>query len=85
MLLDANEDKNPKRKIGFPYTLLHFAIRYSRLPICKIIVESLSKTHSKKELSTTLGDTLNEFRMIRKEISIEVIEWLNGVQFGLSL
>ena len=88
MLLDASEDKNPKRKIGFPLTPLHYAVRNGYLPICEIIVENLRKTMSKKKLLSTLENTLKEVRSIWLDssfkISKEGVKWINGVQFGLS-
>ena len=89
MLFDASEDKNPIRKIGFPLTSLHYAVRNGNLPICKIIIENLRKTMSKKKLLSTLENTLKEVRSIwlisSFTISKEGVEWINGVQFGLSL
>ena len=89
MLLDASEDKNPKRKIGFPLTPLHYAVRNGNVPMCKIIVENLRKIMTKKKLLSTLENTLEEVRNIWHyssfEISKEGSEWIKGVQFGLSL
>ena len=89
MLLDASNDKNPKRKIGFPLTPLHYAVRNGNLQICNIIIENLRKTMLKKKLSSTLENTLKEVRSIWLDssfkISEEGVEWINGVQFGLNL
>ena len=89
MLFDASDDKNAKRRIGFPLTPLHYAVRNGNLPICKIIIENLRKTMLKKKLVSTLQNTLKEVRSIWLDssfkISKEGVEWINGVQFGLSL
>ena len=71
LLLDYNEDKNPRRKIGYAFTPFDYAVRHRHLPICKIIVEVLSKKLSKDRLS--MGN-LSKTRCGRCSIS-----WLSGL------
>ena len=81
LLLDYNEDKNPRRKIGYGFTPFHYAVLHGHLPICKIIVEVLSKTLSKGELLETLAKVSRQ----KGPGSNEVCAWLDGVEFGLKL
>ena len=93
LFLDLSEDKNPRRKIGCCFTPFDYAVREGHLPICKIIVEVLSKKLSKEELLQTLakvsrqaGPDSKEFRperTIQGESSKEVLAWLDGLEFGL--
>jgi hypothetical protein len=93
LLLDLSEDKNPKRKVGYGLTPLDYAVRHGHLPICKIIVEVLSKKLSKDKLLQTLakvsreaGPGSKEFRpenFRQGETSKEVLAWLDGLEFGL--
>ena len=83
LLLDLNEDKNPKRKIGFGLTPFDYAVRYGHLPICKIIVEALSKKLSKDELLQILATVSRELNPGSKRFSKEVLSWLDGLEFGL--
>ena len=81
LLLDYNEDKNPRRKIGYGFTPFHYAVLHGHLPICKIIVEVLSKNLSKDELLETLAKVPRQ----KGPGSNEVCAWLDGVEFGLKL
>ena len=95
LFLDLTEDKNPRRKIGCGYTPFDYAVRHGHLPICKIIVEVLSKKLSKDELLQTLakvsrelGPGSEEFRpeeLRQGEISKEVLAWLDDLEFYLKL
>ena len=95
LLLDYNEDKNPRRKIGYGFTPLDYAVRHGHLPICKIIVEVLSKKLSKDKLLQTVakvsrqaGPGSKEFRperLTQGESSKEVLAWLDNLEFGLRL
>ena len=83
LLLDYNEDKNPRRKIGYAFTPFDYAVRHRHLPICKIIVEVLSKKLSKDELLQTLAKVSRKPDFGSKEFSNEVLAWLDGLEFGL--
>ena len=83
LLLDYNEDKNPKRKIGYGFTPFDYAVRHGQLPICKIIVEVLSKKLSKDELLQTLAKVSRQPDRGCTGFSKEVLSWLDGLEFGL--
>ena len=83
LLLDYNEDKNPRRKIGYDFTPLDYAFRHGHLQICKIIVEVLSKKLSKGELLQTLARVTRKPDYGSEEFSREVLAWLDGLEFGL--
>ena len=83
LLLDYNEDKNPKRKIGYGFTAFDYAVIHGHLPICKIIVEVLSKKLSKDELLQTLAKLPRKPFFGCEEFSKEVLSWLDGLEFGL--
>ena len=83
LLLDYNEDKNPRRKIGYDFTPLDYAFRHGHLQICKIIVEVLSKKLSKDELLQTLAKLPRKPFFGCEEFSKEVLSWLDGLEFGL--
>jgi len=95
LFLDLSEDKNPRRKIGCGFTPFDYAVRHGHLPICKIIVEVLSKNLSKDELLQTVakvsrqaGPGSKEFRperLTQGESSKEVLAWLDNLEFGLRL
>ena len=95
LFLDLSEDKNPSRTIGCGYTPFDYAVRHGHLPICKIIVEVLSKNLSKDELLQTVakvsrqaGPGSKEFRperLIQGESSKEVLAWLDDLEFYLKL
>ena len=55
----------------------------SHLPICKIIVEALSKKLSKDELLQTLATVSRELHLGSKNFSKELLAWLDGLEFGL--
>ena len=83
LLLDYNEDKNPRRNIGYDFTPLDYAFRHGHLSICKIIVKALSKKLSKDELLQTLATVSRELDPGSKNFSKELLAWLDGLQFGL--
>ena len=83
LFLDLTEDKNPRRKIGYDFTPFDYAVRHGHLPICKIIVEVLSKKLSKDELLQTLANVSRQPKSGSKELSKEVVAWLDGLEFGL--
>ena len=83
LLLDYNEDKNPRRKIGYDFTPLDYAFRHGHLQICKIIVEVLSKKLSKGELLQTLARVTRKPDYGSEEFFREVLAWLDGLEFGL--
>ena len=83
LFLDLSEDKNPRRKIGYGFTPFDYAVRHGHLPICKIIVEVLSKKLSKDELLQTLAKVSRQPEHGSKELAKEVDAWLDGLEFGL--
>ena len=83
LLLDYNEDKNPRRKMGCGLTPFHYAVRHGHLSICKIIVKALSKKLSKDELLQTLATVSRELHLGSKNFSKELLAWLDGLEFGL--
>ena len=83
LFLNLNEDKNPRRKMGCGLTPFHYAVRHGHLPICKIIVEVLSKKLSKDELLQTLAKVSRQPDRGCTGFSKEVLTWLDGVEFGL--
>ena len=86
LFLDLSEDKNPKRRMGCGLTPFHYAVRYGHLPICKIIVEALSKKISKDELLQTLATVSRELDWLdpgSNNFSKELLAWLDGLKFGL--
>ena len=82
LFLNLNEDKNPRRKMGCGLTPFHYAVRHGHLPICKIIVEVLSKKLSKDELLQTLAAVSRELDPGSKN-SNELLAWLDGLESGL--